>query len=170
MSDYSAQYKSFFLNSFSSIIELETVQLSHVNFSRSYFFVRNATGGITARLENGVMQAFQYYPAKITRQGSDTTLDQQLQIDLGDLGSVLPMELDRIAAASNFVLKPMVIFRSYRSDNLNAPMYGPVTFLADNISFTKAGSTIAANAPQLNTAETGETYTLDRFPMLNGLL
>jgi hypothetical protein len=170
MSNYSAQYTGFFFNSFSVVAELETIEVSHPSFSKNYFFVRNMTGGLTALLENGVSQLFQYYPARITRQGSNTTLDQKLQIDLGDLGMVIPFELDRIAAANTFKTKPTVVFRSYRSDNLGAPMYGPVTFLSDNIAFTKAGSTITASAPQLNTAETGELYTIDRFPMLNGLL
>jgi hypothetical protein len=163
-------YANFFFASLSAVVELETIQVSHPNFSHDYFFVRNASAGMTARLETGVFVNFTYYPARISRVSAQTDLDQQLQIDLGDLGKVIPLEVDRIRAASNFITKPTVVFRSYRSDNLNTVMYGPVRLLADSIAFTKTGSTVLANAPQLNTAETGETYTVDRFPMLNGLL
>jgi hypothetical protein len=163
-------YAQFFFSSFSAVVELDTIELSHPNLSQVYRFVRNNANGITATLETGAAVDFAYYPLTITRQGSNTDLDQKLQINLGDLGEMLPTELDAIAAANNFVTKPVVIFRSYRSDNLTAPLYGPIQFNADNIAFNQTGATISANAPQLNTAETGELYTVDRFPMLNGLL
>ena len=166
MSDYS----EFFLNSLSSVVQLELLEITHPDFTQDYFIVRNAVNGVTVTLEDSTVQAFEYYPLKITPVGTRENLDFGVRVDLGDLGEVLPVELDAVALAAGYGTKPTVKYRTYRSDDLTAPLYGPVTLEVENFSFTRDGASFEAKAPSLNISETGERYSYDRFPMLRGYL
>lgn len=164
-------YKAFFLNSQSTVQQLETLEISHPNFSKIYWVVRNSALGITAYLEDGVTnQVFVYYPLQIKGLVSDGTLDQSLEIQLGDLGDTLPKEIDNIAAAGGFLVKPTVIYRTYRSDDLSAPMFGPITLNVKTLTHTYEGAAFDASAPTVNQTRTGKIYTLDGFPMLRAFL
>lgn len=166
-----SQYSEFFFNSASNIVALETLQISHPSFSKTYYIVRNAINGITAYLEDGVtMVTFDYYPLQIKQTGATDDLDQTMQIDLGDLGEIVPMEIDRAFAAGTMTTKPTLVYRVYRSDDLTAPMDGPFRFEITSIGSQGGSSSFTAEAPRLNSSRTGEIYTIDRFPMLAGFL
>lgn len=313
-------YTQFFLNSSSRVVQLELIDIFHPNFSQRYRIVRNAINGVTVTLEDTTVGVFTYYPVRITPTGSSNDLDQTLQLVFGDLGQILPMEIDRLlyqAAApalftdscfgvwtnasgiivaspfqigtgctvfvppgaaflsmgsnnnffggsgiwtvtfndgttstpvfvhgwarpwsvtlnpsyafgtvgsiapdtfavvpgtllrlvttglagwsnnggggnpsqplpnpaygiepSNYIAlpmpasisKPIVLYRTYRSDDLTAPLVGPIKFEMDSVAFQKQGATIQCSARKLNLTATGELYTMDRFPMLRGFL
>ena len=91
-------YSDFFLNAASNIIQFETVEIAHPNFSTVYRIVRNNVAGLTATLEDSSTGVFTYYPLKITPSGSYNDMDQTLQVSFGDLGQILPQELDRLIA------------------------------------------------------------------------
>ena len=165
-----ANYVDFFLNSKASVAQLELLEISHPNFTQTYYVVRNNTEGVTVTLEDTTEQAFDYYPLRITPSTSKEDLDFGLRIDLGDLGEVLPNELDAVAAASGYGEKPTIKYRLYRSDDLSAPMLGPYLMEVKSFSFTKEGASFEARAPSLNVSRTGELYRIDRFPMLKGFL
>lgn len=243
-------YYDYFLNSPSSVVELELFEISHPSFSKVYRIVRNSAQGITATLEawqireitraggsivtvfledvtkqdecpysvgdvitlvgitigttnwNGAHAVtgvnsdgsftfasagpvdetqftghstltvfFEYYPLQISSGLiSSDDLDQAISIDLGDLGTVIPQELDAINAAGTFDKKPTLVYRTFRSDDLSAPMYGPNRFKVNDISFKKQGASFDASAPKVNSSATGKIYTIDVFPMLQGFL
>lgn len=163
-------YAAFFLNSPSKVYPFETLQISHPTFSQTYWIVRNAMNGITATLEDGTQQVFTYYPLTLSASGASDDLDQTLTITLGDLGEMIPQEIDRCVAAGTMGTRPLVVYRVYRSDNLTAPIDGPFSYEVTTLGTKKAGSTITAGAPRLNLNQTGESYRMDRFPMLRGFL
>jgi hypothetical protein len=163
-------YYSYFLNSSSSVVQLELFEISHPSFSKTYRIVRNAVDGVTVTLEDASSHLFEYYPLKVTPATSGDDLEQVLNIDLGDLGQVVPQEIDAVNAAGTLSTKPTLIYRTYRSDDLSAPLEGPHRFQVNNISFKKEGASFEASAPKVNQTSTGEIYTLDRFPMLQGFL
>lgn len=165
-----SKYSEFFLNSAASVVKLETLEISHPNFTRVYRIVRNAVAGITARIETGEEVDFEYLPMRITSTGASDDLDNGVRVDLGDLGEILPVELDRVAASSGFSVKPVVKYREYRSDDLINVLNGPVVLEVRTFSFKREGSSFEAKAPSLNINKTGELYTFDRFPMLRGFL
>ena len=165
-----ATYSEFFLNSKSSVVQLELLEISHPDFTKVYRVVRNAVQGVTVTLETGASAAFDYYPLRIENNGSRDDLDQSFTITLGDLGEVLPVELDSVADADGFSVKPVVTYRTYRSDDLSRPLFGPVLLEVESFAFNREGSTFTAKAPSLNINKTGEIYTLERFPMLRGFL
>lgn len=163
-------YTEFFLKSKSSVVQLETLEISHPNFTKTYRIVRNAVEGVTVALENGISAKFDYYPLQIENAGVRDDLDQSIKINLGDLGEVLPKELDEVSSKNGFGTKPIVIYRTYRSDDLSRPLFGPVTLEVSTFAFNREGSTFEAKAPSLNINKTGEVYSLNRFPMLRGFL
>ena len=163
-------YSEFFLNSKSSVVQLELVEISHPNFTKVYRVVRNAVQGVTVKLETGANATFEYYPLRIENNGDRDDLDQSFTFTLGDLGDVLPKELDAVALGNGFGEKPKVVYRTYRSDDLTKPLFGPVNLEVESFAFNREGSTFTAKAPSLNLNKTGETYTLERFPMLRGFL
>lgn len=165
-----SKYAEFFLKSKSSVVQLETLEISHPNFTKTYRIVRNAVEGTTVTLENGSLATFDYYPLQIENAGVRDDLDQSIKINLGDLGEVLPKELDEVSSNNGFGIKPIVIYRTYRSDDLTRPLFGPVTLEVSTFAFNREGSTFEAKAPSLNINKTGEIYSLDRFPMLRGFL
>lgn len=165
-----SEYSEFFLSSKSSVVQLDTLEISHPNFTQVYRVVRNAVAGVTVTLETGASAAFTYYPLRITGVGLRENLDFGIKVDLGDLGEVLPAELDAVAAADGYETKPTVIYRTYRSDDLSAPLFGPINLEVKAFNFNREGSTFEARAPSLNVNKTGELYSLDRFPMLRGFL
>lgn len=163
-------YAAYFLGSKGSIVYLETLQISHPSFTQTYWIVRNAIGGITANLEGGAAQVFAYYPLRIRPISASDDLDQTLEVDLGDLGQIIPKELDAIAAAGTMGIKPEVRYRAYRSDDLTAPLLGPLRLEIANLSSNQEGSSFRADAPRLNLQRTGQLYRIERFPMLRGFL
>lgn len=163
-------YAEFFLKSKSSVVQLETLEISHASFTKVYRVVRNAVQGLTAKLETGESVTFDYYPLLIENAGVRDDLDQAITVNLGDLGEVLPKELDEVSSNDGFGIKPTVVYRTYRSDDLTRPLFGPVVLEVTSFAFNREGSTFEAKAPSLNVNKTGELYKLDRFPMLRGFL
>jgi hypothetical protein len=165
-----SDYSEFFLSSASSVVQLETFELSHSAFTETYRFVRNAIGGITAIDENSVSKVFQYYPAKITPLGSSGTLDQSINVALGDLGEIIPLELDAVNTANSWLEKPEVVYRTYRSDNLTVPLFGPVILEVSKINFNKKGASFDASARSFNNLTTGIIFDYVNYPGLRGYL
>lgn len=163
-------YSEFFLRSPSSVVQLECLEISHPAFTQTYRIVRNNTKGVTVKYEDGIDYIHAYYPLEIKSIGNRGDLDQGIQINLGDLGEVLPMELDSVTSANGYGVKPKVNYRTFRSDDLNTVLFGPLRLEVSTFSFTRDGSTFEAKAPSLNINKTGELYKIDRFPSLRGFV
>lgn len=161
---------NYFLGSISSVVQLELLEISHPSFTQTYRKVRNARNGVTVTLENGQQAVFDYLPMNIRSIGSRSDLDTGFNIDFGDLGEVIPKEVDAILASDAMDIKPTVIYRCYRSDDLTAPLVGPLRFEAKSFTFTKEGSNFQAAAPYVNLNRTGQLYSLTVFPMLAGFV
>lgn len=161
---------SYFLDSDRSVVRLELLEISHPSFTQVYRRQRNVREGVTVTLEDDTEAEFPYYPLAITELGDQANLDTGLRIDFGDLGEVLPRELDAAYADDSMDVKPIVIYRAYRSDDLSAPLVGPLRLEAKSFSFQRTGASFEAAAPYVNNNKTGETYNMTRFPMLRGFL
>ena len=164
MTDYTA----FFLNGPSNVIAYDTFEISHSQFTQTYRVVRNATSGLTATLEDGSEVTFDWYPVQITRPDKNDTLDQVLTIEFGDLGEVLPAEIDAVYNADAMDEKPTIKYRAFRSDDLSAPMLGPLEFDVEGIAYTKDGAGLRAASKRLQRFGTGVAYTFDLFDTLKG--
>lgn len=161
-------YVEYFLNSKSSVVQLECLTIGHPLFSKQYRIVRNATKGIW--IQDGGSFFYEYYPLRITGNSLREDLDFGLTVELGDLGEVIPTEIDAIVQAEDAIRKPWCIYRCYRSDDLTKPIFGPIDLEITNFAFNREGCRFEAVAPSLNINGTGETYKLDRFQTLRGFL
>ena len=168
--DFEPDYIEFFLNAKSTIIQYETLQIFHNAFSTQYFIVRNKSDGLNATLETGFNIDFEYYPLAISFKETLDNLDYGIDIVLGDLGDLLPTEIDNVLNSSEFNGKPIIRYRTYRSDNLALPMFGPIELEIEAISFRKDSTAISAVARRYNQTGTGLRYTINNFPMLAAAL
>jgi len=165
-----SQYSEFFLNCKASVIQFELIEIFHPNFSKTYRLVRNAVEGVTVKLEDSLNYFFEYAPLKISLANEQDNLDQIIKIQLGDLGEIIPKELGLVEIADGFSIKPVVKFRTFKSSDLDNVLYGPLVLEIKNFTFTREGSVFEVKAPSLNISKTGEIFSLERFPMLRGLL
>lgn len=165
-----ADYAAYFLGSPSSVAQIETLEINHPAFSRVFRVQHTVTAGVAAGLETGGGVWWDYYPLQIRRLAARANLDTGLSVTLGDLGDVIPAEMERVRLSSFARVAPTVRFRTYRSDDLSRPLYGPLTLEAGPISTKREGATFEARAPRLALGRTGECYTFDRFPALRGTL
>lgn len=166
----SSEALAYFLAADRTVVQLETLEFSHPAWSQVYRRVRNhrRDGGVRVTLETGESAWFDWYPMEIEEQGAGGDLDWSIRIDFGDLGEVLPRELDRSYAQDLMGTKPRVVYRTYRSDDLSRPLLGPIELEATTFSFKREGASFQATAPYVNNTNTGESYNLTRFPMLQG--
>lgn len=163
-------YTEYFLNSQGSVVELECLEISHPSFSQTFRIVRNATLGITVTHEDLIDYEYIYVPMKIEKSDTKDDLDQGISITLGDLGEILAPEVDNVAAGIYFNVKPTVIYRIYRSDDVSSPMLKAILQMRNLTTDDEGMSTFIAGVPSLNDNKTGEVYSLLRFPPLKGYI
>lgn len=164
-------WSEYFLNSDPSVALLDCLEISHSNFTQVYYVVRNAPAGVTVTHEDSSSHVYEYYPLSLKRMASRTTLEQSIEVEFGDLGSIIPREIDAVRAADGFAEYPQVRYRAYRSDDLDTVMDGSAILLEiREFDFTRTGARFTAKAPSLNVSKTGELFKIARFPMLKGLL
>lgn len=166
MSDRLAE---FFLTAPRSVRRLELVEMTHPDFTKPYRVVRNQRRGVTVPVD-GVPQDFEWYPMRVKQDASSDDLSEGLSLDFGDLGEVIPKEVDAAELADGMGVRPQLRYWAFRSDDLDEPILGPYEYEVRSVSFTAEGATIKASAPELAKSATGEAYTLERFPMLRGML
>lgn len=166
-----SDYTEFFLSSPSAVALLECLDITHPNFTKPYYLVRNKTSGVSVTIENGGgSRSYLYAPLSVKPLGFKDDMDQGFSITFGDITGQIAMEMEAIEAANGFGTPPTFIYRGYRSDDTSIPLEGPITLEIRKISTSSEGTTFEATAPQANAGKTGELYRLDRFPMLRGLL
>lgn len=165
-----SEYSEYFLNSPAAVAQLDLLEIAHPNFSQTYRLVRNHADGVTATHENSASYTYIYCPLSLTNKGDRTNLDQGLSILLGDVGEIFPNEIDAIRAANGFSSLPTCTYRTYRSDDLTAPIYGPLTFEIPSVSTNHEGLQFDAVAPHLSLRATGEVYNTYDYPSLRGFL
>ena len=167
----SQEYLDFFLNSSGDIIKYVTFQIYHPDFDPpNFFFVQNNANGLVVELETSVNAIHTFCPVRITPNETLDDLDFGIRFEFGDVGEILPEQFDKVQEAGGFSIKPILKYREYRSDDLTQPMSGPLVLEIKEITFNQTGAVFEARARSLNLSVTGEFYTLDRFPMLKGLL
>ncbi len=157
-----AEYAAFYLNRSSEVRPIECVEISHPSFPKVFRYVRNSVKGVTAQGENYV-----YQPMSIKRNNVSNDLDQKLSLTLADMDDELSQALDGIHYSPYPRVKPQCVFKMFRSDELEFPVRQMQTLEIPTASKDDTGLvTFDAKAPQLNSVKTGQTYTIEDFPLL----
>lgn len=161
----------YFFASPPAVVKYQLFEISHPNFSSTFRIIRNAVYGgeidVTHEGPDGPY-TYTHYPVEIKTMGSTGNMDQEMEITFGDLGTILPLQLDQIKEANGMQTKPTIVYREYSSEDLNEPMFGPFTLSINNIAFNKTGAIFTAKPIAFNRGRTGEVYDVGRFPMLRG--
>lgn len=165
-------YTSFFLNSSSGVVPLECVEISHPDFIEPFRFVKNDTEGVTVKHEaTGPDISYEYQPMSIQRSTVTNDLDQKLSLTIADVDDELIKSVVSARLGTNWKVRPSVKWRLYRDDDLTAPMVSLQTLEVATLSKDGSGNcTFDAQAPELNSVKTGEIYSLERFPLLRGMI
>lgn len=151
-------------------VEVETIEISHPDFTKTYYLVRNLTSGCVIPI-NGVDTVFQYCPMRWERSSAENNLDYELKITLQDLNEIVAPEINLISIDSEIM--PSVVVRTYVMDsngNIGNVADGPFVLGVRNITFDSQGCAFAASAKPLNGNGTGELYTFSRFETLRGFV
>lgn len=151
---------------------MECFEISHPNFSKTYYVCRNppTIAGVDVTHEDSTVKHYDYLPLQAKMSEIKNDLDNAVNVQLGDIGEIFPLEFDNIEAADGFSTKPTVKYRLYRSDILTAPMFGPLVLEAPDWTAAQQGQSFDAQAPKLSVNQTGEKFLVPRFPMLLGFL
>ena len=162
-----SDYTSFFLNAKGGLINLECIEISHSSFAQPFRYVRNDTSGITVTHEDDLDYFYEYQLFGVERSNVTNDIDQVMSITFADSDDALLQAMQNITTNE----RPAFKYRSYRDDDLTAPMVVIQTLeIASMSKDAKGFVTFEAKAPELNSVKTGDTYTFDRFPLLRGAL
>lgn len=171
MPEIADQWVDFFFGAPCGTAELITLEISQPDFSKVWRIQKSYREGLWARIETGEKVLFQYVPMVLKQMEDLGNLDFGVNITLGDLGEILPEEIQRARAAGTLrTSPPQVVYRAYRSDDMERPMFGPVVLQARTITRSPDGAQFDSTAPQANVSKTGRNYRSDEFPMLRGFL
>jgi len=159
-----AELRDFVLSGPAAAAYVDTVELSHVSWSQSYRVVRNVSPSLDVVLEDLSPATFTYYPLNVNRVPAKEGLNLEFEVNFGDLGGVLPAELDRMRAAGTLYIRPTIKYRVFRSDSPSTgPIIGPWEFEVYTLTFSISGATLAARTRASSSARTGILYTARRF-------
>lgn len=155
----------FFFSSAPTVVRLDTIEISHDDFSQTYRLVANSgPDGITADGD-----AYSFCPMRVAPMSATDDLAQSLSIMLGDVGEIIATEINAIWSANGLNTRPSLTYRAFRSDDLDAAITGSTRVLEiASVTTTRDGARFEARAPELNQSRTGVLYTVDQFPMLRG--
>ena len=157
-----ADYTSFYLNNSGGVVPLECVEISHPSFSKVFRYVKNDTDGIVA---GG--HSYDYQPMSIKRSNVSNDLEQALSITIADMDDELAESIAAIRNSVFALTKPECVFKIFRDDDLTEPMTQLQTLEIPTISKDSTGLvTFDAQAPQLNSVKTGQTYSIEDYPLL----
>jgi hypothetical protein len=171
MADENDLWVNYFFGAPARTAELKTLTISQPDFTQVWRLQSHYREGFWARLETGEQVFFQYVPMLLKPLADRGTLDFGMTVTLGDLGEILPSEIQRAREAGTLrTSPPRVEYRSYRSDNIERPMFGPITLQAPTITRTVSGAQFDATPPPVNVNKTGMLFRPDLYPMLRGFL
>jgi len=151
-------------------VRIECIEIKHPSFTKNYRFTRNAMQGIRAKNEVGYWLDYEYLPIDIRASRSASDLEQGFTIGIGDVGEVMPKEIDRLRNGQYPNIRPTVNYRVYLSDDLTKPSMSVLDLEITDNQPQKRGAVFVCKARDLNKLATGIVYTLKDFPSLRGLL
>lgn len=151
-------------------VMLECIEISHPAFSRVYRYVRNHTKGVTAIHEDGEIAYYEYAPIKLQRGQSNEKLSQTITVTIGDLGMIIPQEVDRLYGSEHELEHPMLTYRSYLLSNLNEPFETARGLKITENTPQPWGAMFKAQVRSLNDNKSGRGFTLDKWRALRGFL
>lgn len=123
----------YFFKAPPAAVRLQLLEISHPNIDTFRVVRNNIKGPINVKHEDDEVVEYEHYPLRIEEIGSDNSLDQEIRITLGDLGQILPTQLDLISEANNMNTKPVLKYREYLSNSYGMLPLGLPNWLFDGV-------------------------------------
>ena len=149
---------------------LECIEISHPAFSQTYRYVRNHAKGLDVTHEDGTVTHYDYAPIKLQRGQSNEKLSQTITLTIGDLGLIIPKEVDRLYDSPYELEYPLLVCRRYLLSNLQVPFERRKVLKITENNPQKFGAVLKAMQRALNISKSGRTFNLDKWAALRGFL
>lgn len=146
---------------------VESLELSHPNWSQVYRFVVDSGESIVLHNENGEAHTYDYSPITVSRSSDSDTLEQEITLFFADVGNVVPWLIDAFINDESIVL-PLVTYRAYITDNYTNPIFVARDLEIESVSRDWQGTRCDAKAPSLNESGNGDVYNASSDPSLIG--
>lgn len=160
-----SDYTSFFLDCNGGVTQLECIEIAHPSFARTFRYTFSDTEGFIA---NGL--SYLYAPMSIKRNNVTNDLEQTISITFADMDDELINAILAVRSSVNALVRPSFVYKSYRDDDLSAPMITLQTLEIAKVSKDSSGLvTFDAQAPDLNSVGTGLVYDFENYPLLRGI-
>lgn len=166
MDDLDTRLAEFFLHTAPTVYQYDTFELSHPVWEVPILFVRNSVRPLTAT-DNGVSQTYLYFPVTPEKSGLNNNLDYTLKLNIQDVGYV--NERLKELTDEDFLIKPRLIYRTYLSTDLTAPLT-KIKLQVARLPMDAISCTLEAEAPRMNTNGTGIRYLPSVFKGLRPLV
>src|SRR5688572_15937945 len=100
-----------------SVVRLDTLEISHPNFSQTYRLVHTVPPGATSI--EAMSETWDYCPMQVLPIASTDDLVQALTVTLGDVGEIIATEIEAVWDANGLNTRPTLTYRAFRSDDLD---------------------------------------------------
>lgn len=147
-------------------VRLECIEITHPSFTKIYRFVRNHADGV--RVKHGSWYDYEYLPITIKTSKSADNLNQGMSLGIGDVGDIIPMEIDRLRNGSHKTSRPIINYRVYLTSDLSTPVDSILGLEVTDNNPQNAGAVLTCRARDLNKSSTGLIYNLYDDPTLIG--
>ena len=149
-------------------VRLECIEITHPSFTKHYRFVRNHADGVRVKHENGLWYDYEFLPLTIKPAKSADNLQQIFTIGIGDVGDIMPREIDRLRRGTHSTVRPTLNYRVFLTSDLTEPMTSVRGLEITDNQPQKRGAVFSCQAKELNKTSTGILFTIDLFKSLRG--
>lgn len=159
------QYKRFTASAPEGQREIRTIELSHPDFSQTYYFVSDYVD-LVAQTETSATVTYQAAGMKIVEPAERNDSEQSLSVAMGAVTDELQDILDEVTEIG-YMTEMKVTYRKYWSGDLTQPAVPPLILYGSNITFDNSESvSFTAEDTDLSNKRSGRIYTLTDYPGL----
>lgn len=115
-----SELSEFFFTAHPSVTRIQLIEITHPNFTAPIRVQRQSKKSLRVVHEDAEEAViYQYLPMQIKALGATSSLDQSLEITMGDVGEIVQAQLLQIANRNGYQTKPILNYREYRSDSFD---------------------------------------------------
>jgi hypothetical protein len=160
---------TFMMTSPATDVLLETIELSHPSWSKTYRIIRNDCLGASLNTENGPF-FFQYVPFNLRQSGDSGDLNKKISVELSDLGEIIPEEFRRMEDEGTLNTAPKMVVRCF-SHRTGEMVLGPVKLdIRGAVLIADKGCKLEASAKATMANSTGTVFDIERIPTIKAFL
>jgi len=153
--------------------EFRTIELFHPSFSQLHRFVADAVSRdltLESTAPRNPSETVTFLPLNmLVNEPSEQDMDSLLTVQMGAVSGEIQREIDLVQLSGGSLTPIQIIYRKFYSGDLSEPLR-VLTLSVKSVvfdGFTKTA--ITAEDSDLENKPSGAKYTIEQFPMLEGL-